>query len=64
MGIQARLLDRVLGQAVAVDGPAARTAEREHSGVVAGAVVVDALGRPALLQTELEVVLRGLGPGK
>ena len=39
-------------------GPAPGAAEGEHAGVVAGAVVVDPLRRPALLRTELEVVLR------
>ncbi len=53
----ARLLHRVLGQAIAESGPAVCTAEGEHPGVLAGAVVEDLLRRPALLQPELEVVL-------
>ena len=59
---QARLLDRMLGQAVALCRPTVGAAEGEHPGMVAGAVVVDQLGRPALLRAELEVGVRRLGP--
>src|SRR5204862_2973507 len=50
-----RELDRMLGQAVALDRPAARPAEREHPRVLAGAVVPQA--RP-VLEAALELVLR------
>ena len=53
----ARLLDRMVGQAVAGGRPVVRAAEGEHAGVLARAVVEDLLGRPALLKAELEVVL-------
>src|SRR5437588_3357913 len=60
--VEAHLLDRVFGEAVALRGPSARAAESEHPGVVPGAVVVDQPRRATLLRPELEVVLRRVGP--
>ena len=57
VGGSAGLLDRVLREAVALAGPAVRTAEGEHARVLAGAVVEELLRRPPLLQAELEVLL-------
>ncbi len=48
--------------AVALRRPAAGTTESEHPGVVSRAVVVHLLRRPTLLDAELEIVLRRLGP--
>src|SRR4051794_569291 len=51
------VLERMAGQTVALGRPAAGPAGRQHARMLAGAVVVDRLGRSAFLETDLEVVL-------
>ena len=52
------------GEPVALRVPAVRAAEGEHPGVLAGAVVEDAVGGAALLRAELELVFGGRGLGE
>jgi len=58
------LLDRMLRLVVAAFRPVPDVAEGEHPGVLAGAVVVDLVRRPSLLEAELEVVLGRVGLGE
>src|SRR4051812_4172093 len=51
----------MVGLAIALHGPAARTADGDHPGVLPGAVVVDRLGRATLLDAAIELVLRAAG---
>src|ERR1051325_8716396 len=55
------LLQRVIGMAVALHRPAVRAADRDHRRMLAGAVVVDLLGRAAVLQAAVELALGAAG---
>src|SRR5215211_6030201 len=52
------------GEAVALDRPTVRAAGGDHPGVLARAVVVDRLVRPAFLQAAVELVLAPAGRGE
>src|ERR1041385_3445047 len=55
------LLQRVIGMAVALHRPAVRAADRDHRRMLAGAVVVDLLGRAAVLQAAVALALGTAG---
>jgi hypothetical protein len=56
-----RPLEGVVGKAVALDRPVVSATHRDHRGVLARAVVVDRLGRPAVLEPAVELALLASG---
>ena len=62
--VEQRELKRVVGPPVALDRPAVGAADGDHARVLAGAVVEDRLGRAAVLEPAVELVLASTRRGQ